>query len=237
MLRVAVCDDEALFLRELAAGVRQVAARRGLTCQVESFSRSEALLAALQTGDTRFDLILLDIVMEGMDGLELARRIRQGDRAVAIVFITASRDYALEGYRVKALHYLLKPVQEAELEEVIAEVSGSGRQNGALVLRNKEAIHQIPLDTIEYLEYSGRRTLVHTTGGQVSAGITLAQAEKQLPDDTFIRCHQGYILNLGKVHEMRRTEAVMAAGAVVPISRGYAKGVQSVFLRLMQGDW
>lgn len=237
MYRIAACDDEAVFLQDMGNAIQQVMGEQGLPHQLALFSTSEALLQAVQGAKAGYDIIFLDIVMDGMDGIALAKEIRKHSAEVALVFVTASRDYALEGYGVKALHYLLKPVQKEDLAALLAEDYKKRRQGHVLVLRGKEAMHKVQLDKVEYLEYVNRKTVLHTAGDCVSTNTPLSQLEKELPKEIFIRCHQGYILNLENIHELRRTQAVTVSGFVVPISRGHTKAVQSAFLKRMQNSW
>ena len=118
-VRIAVCDDSGADARMIAAMTREWADARDTAVRISSFSSAEAFLFQWEE-EKDFDLLLLDIEMEKMDGVTLARRIRKENEAVQIVFITGYMEYIAEGYEVAALHYLLKPVGRCNGHTVFA---------------------------------------------------------------------------------------------------------------------
>ncbi|MFC7055018.1 LytR/AlgR family response regulator transcription factor [Enterococcus alcedinis] len=152
--KIGICDDQAIDREYIQTLVREWAKQELQDIHIEKYSSGEALLFAYET--TYFDLLLLDIEMKQIDGVTLAKRIRQQNETVPIVFISGYSDYLAQGYDVAALHYLLKPVKVEKLYEVL--------NRGILQLREEEKIiviesgcvtHSIPLKQLRYIEVQG----------------------------------------------------------------------------------
>ncbi|MBE6036285.1 MAG: response regulator transcription factor [Clostridiales bacterium] len=230
MFRIAVCDDEKIFADEVALCCRTILEKKQAAGEVAVFSCGRDLVDAYVKGET-FDLLLLDILMDGMDGIELATAIRELDKKVPIVFVTSTAQYALKGYEVQAYRYLLKPVKQIELEPILAERLREKGKKRWLSLKDGAAVRRIPFEEIIYVETAGRKAIIHTDGENFTFAGRLAELENELPADRFLRCHQSYILNFSYVFEIHRYEAVLTDHTVIPISRTYWEKVKSTFLR------
>lgn len=166
-----------------------------------------------------FGVLLLDIEMDGMDGVELARAVRRENDDVQIVFVTGYTDYIAEGYEVSALHYLTKPVNEEKLLQVLTRAVGRLRRNEkALTLVLPDQTVRLPLPQVRYLEVVHNYVTVHA-GRDYSVKRPLSELEKEL-DGRFFRVGRSYILNLAFVRRASRTEAELTTGERIPLPRG-----------------
>jgi DNA-binding LytR/AlgR family response regulator len=230
MYRVALCEDERVFSEAQEKICRGILEKLNIGHSISVFENSAAFWSAFSNG-ARYDLMLLDIVMGETDGLELARKIRGHDGDAAIVFITSSPEYAVQGYDVNALHYLMKPLDGEKLEKTIASDYERRFRRQSLIFKSGTQNLRIPVNDVICLESADRRVVITLPDGTADCSGKLSEMLESLPKDTFIRCHVGYIINLKMIKKLTRTEAVAVNGKVIPISRAYSQAVQQAFLK------
>lgn len=220
-MRIAICDDEEALAELLEALVGCWSGDRGCSCLVRAFASGEELLFET-AGSYPFDLILLDIDLGGgkLDGLELARKIRETDSRVALVFLTNHSGHVFEGYEVAALRYLLKPVTVENLFPLLDLVlERIGRVSRYLVLEVDGEQRRVDEDSIFYMEAQGHTVLVETAAGPVTVKTTLAALARRLGDG-FVSTHRSFLVNLRHVERVGRAECLLEGGRSVPVSRG-----------------
>lgn len=198
-LNIAVCDDNPADVQLLLACIAQ----SGIPAKSHAFSSGEALLEAFLPG--KYDLIFLDIYMEGMRGIAAAAHIRQQDRAVMLAFTTTSQDHALESYRLKAIGYLEKPLRTDEVREMLALAHARQFSAQSITLLIDGKNRRVIVDHILYFEQRDHAVLVVTAAEvlRTSQKVKLAEIELMLPD-SFFRCHHSYIVNLAYVSGIDR---------------------------------
>jgi len=157
MYQVALCEDEKIFSETEEKVCREVLEKLNIEYNITTFETSKGFLAAFSGEEKRYDLVLLDIVMDGMNGMELARTIRESDQKAVIIFITSSREFVFEGYNVNALHYLMKPVDAGLLERLITKAYNDKFQNSFYILKSGSQTRRIPVKDIIALEIVGRK--------------------------------------------------------------------------------
>ncbi len=214
--RLAVCDDDKAYANFIASLAKQWAASIGAKAEIEQFSSAQAFLFRYEERKD-FDILLLDIEMPGMDGVSLAKTLRRENEDIQIVFITGYTDYIAEGYEVSALHYLMKPVDEEKLTQVLTKAA-SRRNEPMLTLELPGETTRIPFRKIRYLEVLHNYVTVH--GDQnYSVKRPLGELEKEL-DEQFFRVSRSYILNLSYIRRVTRTEVELMSGERIPLPRG-----------------
>ncbi len=229
--RFAICDDDAAYAQYIGQLAAQWARRTGAQVEMERFRSAEAFLFRYEERSD-FDVLLLDIEMAGMDGVELARTVRQTNDDVQIVFITGYADYIAEGYEVSALHYLTKPVNEEKLFQVLARAVGRlARNEPALTLELPGETVRLPLGRIRYLEVAHNYVTVHA-GRDYTVKRSLGELEKDL-DSRFYRVGRSYILNLAFVQRVARTEAELTSGEKIPLPRGQYEKLNRAIIQRM----
>ena len=194
------------------------AEQRLANIQAEVFPSAEAFLFQYAE-DKDWDILLLDIEMGAMDGVTMAKRVRQDNEAVQIVFITGYSDYIAEGYEVAALHYLMKPVNQEKLLTVLDRAMEKRKQEErCLNLEAYGEMVRIPFYEIRYLDVHQNYVTVHAKA-DYTVKRTLGDFEKEL-DERFYRVGRGMILNLKYIQRVTKTEVRLSDGTVLPLPRG-----------------
>ena len=229
--RFAICDDDAQYLQYIGQLAAQWAEREGVQVETERFPSAEAFLFRYEERRD-FDVLLLDIEMSGMDGVKLAKTVRQTNDGVQIVFITGYTDYIAEGYEVSALHYLTKPVNEEKLFQVLSRaVSRLARNESALTLELPSETVRVPLNKIRYLDVLHNYVTIHA---QRDYAVKRPLGEfEQVLDRRFFRVGRSCILNLTYIQRVTRTEVELTDGAVLPLPRGQYERLNRAIIDFM----
>lgn len=229
MYHIAVVDDEPQTRIDLTAYIERFAVERGIEIETALFSDGEQLLAR-KPGS--YEIIFLDIEMERVDGLETARQIRLYDEHAVIVFVTGFIQYAVQGYSVSAMSFLVKPVDYATLSaEMEKAISRAGRMKSSyLCIRTGEGMVQLAVDEITYIETIGRKVSIHVRGNQHSCWETMHGLEKELSGKNFFRCHKAYLVNLLHLERVLDNTAVVAGDEIL-VSRDRRKELMHALVR------
>lgn len=215
---IAICDDSQTDADYITALVEKWAQTDDIYIKMDCFKSAEAFLFHY-TENRTYDILLLDVEMGEMNGVELAHTVRKENRAVQIVFITGYSEYISAGYDVAALHYLMKPVDEKKLFTVLDRAKEMLiRQERRIVLAVSGETVRIPLHEVRFVEVRGNYVTVHA-GQEYTMKATLGTIEKQL-DDSFFRTGRSYIINLGCIRRVSKTQVELSDGSVVPLPRG-----------------
>ena len=216
--RVAIVDDSTTDAEFVKGILNSWAEQRLIDIQAEVFPSAESFLFRYAE-DKDWDILLLDIEMGAMDGVTMAKRVRQDNEAVQIVFITGYSDYIAEGYEVAALHYLMKPVNRDKLLTVLDRAMEKRKQEErCLNLEAYGEMVRIPFYEIRYLDVHQNYVTVHAKA-DYTVKRTLGDFEKEL-DDRFFRVGRGMILNLKYIQRVTKTEVRLSDGTVLPLPRG-----------------
>lgn len=216
--RIAICDDSAKDAEFVQDILTNWATKQRLDIQAECFPSAESFLFRYAE-DKAWDILLLDIEMGAMDGVTMAKRIRQENEAVQIVFITGYSDYIAEGYEVSALHYLMKPVNAEKLFEVLNRALEKRKQNERCMnLELSGEMVRIPLYEIRYLDVRQNYVTIHAKQ-EYTLKRSLATFEKEL-DERFCRVGRAMIVNLTYIKRVTKTEVHLSDGTVLPLPRG-----------------
>ena len=216
--RVAIVDDSVKDAEFVQCILNSWAELRQANIQAEVFPSAEAFLFRYAE-DKEWDILLLDIEMGAMDGVTMAKQVRQDNEAVQIVFITGYSDYIAEGYEVAALHYLMKPVNREKLLTVLDRALEKRKQEErCLNLEAYGEMVRIPFYEIRYLDVHQNYVTVHAKA-DYTVKRTLGDFEKEL-DDRFCRVGRGMILNLKYIQRVTKTEVRLSDGTVLPLPRG-----------------
>jgi DNA-binding LytR/AlgR family response regulator len=231
-LKIAICDDEANQIEYLTDVVTTWAKKNRHAVEIKPYSAARSLLFDYRE-EKDFDILLLDIEMPGMSGVELAKAVRKETATVQIVFITGYYEYFSDGFDVSALHYLIKPADERKLMPVLDRaVSNLTYRQRSVLLTSPEGDRKVSLADIEYVESENVHVAVHTVSGVYRSRISLAKFSEQL-DETFIKVHRSYIVNLKYVKKITRTDITMVSGNLVPISRGMYDKVHVTLIKFL----
>ena len=235
MLRVAICDDEAIFAEELEEILKKYMMKRGLAFEIDTYISGE-MLAALEIETMRYTVIFLDVKMHNMDGITAAWKIRKVNSEVFIVFVAACMDYSLEGYRLDAIRYLLKG--SINFEETVYECMDAvlTKLNYSVVKKKfyfKEGVKEVSLDRLLYIESMLHKLEFHIMDESIKIYTmyeTLNEMESRLSEDNFIRIHQSYLVNMKYLKNVIRYKAILANGIELIIPKARYTYVRDKFI-------
>ena len=216
-MNIAVVDDEEAIREQIRGFIK----KRNPGFNISGFATGEELL----TADKEFDIIFLDIQMEGMGGIEAARTLRQSGVDAVVIFITGIREYVFEAFDVSAFHYLLKPIEEQKFMEVLGKATDEagkrkGQREKQIFIRAKNQGYTLNLNGILYIESRGKKVEVHTTDMEdiIESYATMDELEGQLGDG-FYRCHRGYLVNMAHIARYDSDSIFLSSGEKVYLTR------------------
>lgn len=229
-IRTAICDDLPTDREIVCSYLNRWAKERGNSAAISMFSSAESFL--FQFDDNKaYDLLLLDIEMNELSGVELAKRIREVNREVQIIFISGYNEYISDGYEVEALNYILKPVNYEKLAAVLDKAADKIKKNErAIFFELNDGMVRVPLYEIVYIEVRANYITVHTPKEEFSIKTTLSKIEKEL-DSRFFRTNRSYLVNLRYVRRTSKTDVTLLDGTTVPLSRGLYEPLNQAFIR------
>lgn len=234
-MRIAIVDDRADDRAKLDASVRRWAELNGvpLTPPPALFESGEAFMSVFLKD--MYDVVFLDIYMDGITGMDVARNIRKVDRTVRIIFITTSTEFAVDSYDVDSSYYMVKPYSDEKLAIAFERC-------GTLLIEKEQSIwlpgahgkERLVLHNVEYAEYNRRRICVYLMdGGQMTVSMNWNEfAEQMLVYPYFCDCMKGMLVNFEAVEKLTDDSFIMKGGARLPISRLKYRSVREKFF-----DW
>ncbi len=227
-IHISICDDDPVWRGQLAAMAGRWAKSREYAIQINEFESAEEFL--FKEADKGTDILLLDVEMKEMNGVELAAKVRRRNKEIQIVFVTGYLEYIQDGYEVEALHYLLKPVTHEKLCEVLERaVKKLSSQDKSLVLTVHGETVRIPLHEIRYVEVRKNYVTLHAKE-EIEVRLTLQELEKNL-DDSFERAGRSYIVNLRFIKRITKKEIILNDGQEIPLSRGMYDKINQAVIR------
>ncbi len=239
MLHVAVCDDERTALQELAEEVCRWAEAEGEACSVETFASADAFWFVWEERKD-LEVLLLDIEMPGMDGMELARRLRQAGEPIGIIFVTGNPDFALEGYDLEAVSYVMKPVRRERLHAALSRARERMARRAAVLLPlSGGELERLYIADICCLESDGHASIVWKKDGtKLVSKMGIQQLEQELENcsDAFFKPHRSYFINLAHVERIGKKDVRMGNQLLVPIARGKWEPLNQAYLRYFRGQ-
>lgn len=216
MLAVAICEDELYFADRLRRSLDQYFCVRNTEIDISVFANAESLLSE----ERGFDLILMDLKLPGMDGMEAVTRLRGKNQAGQVIFITNYQEYAVRAFEVDAVHYLLKPVSDETLfralDRAAERITGNDRKTLTISKGNETRV--ILQRDILYCEVIDHKVYIHLSGISYHFFGTLENLQKQL-DDRFFRCHKSYLVNLAHVVGHQGDTVTLSGGGQAFVSR------------------
>ena len=239
-MKIVICEDELVYQKAITKAIREWQRVSGHSdIELSIFLSSEDLLDALERNST-IDLLFIDIQIPGeINGVELARKIRELHLDMTIVFCTNYSEYVFEGYTVNALRYLKKPVSQEDINFCCSYVYNrlAIRSNQALTLFASGKRYVLQYIEIYCIEAHLRSLLFYTTLSNEPLRINakLTDILKSLPTNLFVLCHRSYILNIAHMRVLTRTECKLSNNMTIPISRTYTAEVEQAFDLYHQG--
>lgn len=237
-IKICYCEDESAQAKVFAIKIDQWAKKKNIAVLTDLFESAEEYL--FKAGQNVYDVIFLDISMKGQNGMELARQIREKEKDVILVFVTSDASYVFDGYEVGAYRYLMKPVEEKKLWEIldyVREQEKTAEENYILVKKDSRSV-RVNLKEILYIEAQKHYVNLYLENKEpmtVKAVFAELLQEIQEKSDTFLATHRSYAVNIDKVVRIGRTECTLSDGSSIPVSRSFYKAVNEAFVRYHLG--
>ena len=235
-IRIAIVEDETEQYEYVKKLLMQWSEKSGEHCTVTHVSCAEEFLISYNQPDT-FDLLVLDVYMKQMNGMELAKEIRKYDREVQMVFLTGVSDYVFEGYEIGAVRYLLKTVEQEKLEETMAVCLEKLKQKGDDYISFKYQGEMLRLlrSDIFYVEVYGHYLRMVTKTDTYEWKDSLQSMRSKLDTRRFVDANRSTIVNLEYVNKITREECFLENGTCIHISKGAYKGLNEAFMKFYVG--
>ena len=233
MIKIAFCDDEMEVLHQMNELLYRYQVERNDDITSAAFQSQFELLTEIEKG-IRPDILFLDVVMPGQNGMDVAKEIRQYDTNMKIIFLTSSPEFAVESYTVGAYFYQLKPIWEESffrlMDSVLSECEK--KKKNSLILRSKDGITRIDLQQLEYCEVLGRKLLFHLENGAVLEGAgSLDDLVGQLMQySNFFRPHRSFLVNMEYIQNISSRSIKMVNDAVIPIPHGKCSEIKNTYM-------
>lgn len=233
MIKIAFCDDDMEVLHQMNELLDRYRVERNEDITYAAFQSPFELLTEIEKG-IRPDILFLDVVMPGQNGMDVAKEIRQYDTNMKIIFLTSSPEFAVESYSVGAYFYQLKPIWEESffrlMDAVLAECEK--KKKNSLILRSKDGITRIDLQQLEYCEVLGRKLLFHLENGAVleSAGSLDDLAGQLMQYSNFFRPHRSFLVNMEYIQNISSRSIKMVNDAEIPIPHGKCSEIKNSYM-------
>lgn len=231
MLNIAICDDDKTFINYIEGVIELCSVKYEEKFNIKTFSDGSKLIDYLLIEQKNFEIILLDMQMKDLDGIQTARKIREQNKNTIIIFITSYTNMVYDAFEVKAFRYILKSKVEQQLDTVLKEAIeeiGEDKRN-LFVFSFQSTNHMIPFQDIIYFESKKRSIYVYTKDREFNYYGKLKDVEEQTKDMNFIRSHQSFLVNLKHVEEIKGFEIVLDTRQVLPISKSKVKDINRAF--------
>lgn len=235
MIKIAICDDEEIYLNKYYEMIIRINKIYGYDIDVLKFYSGNELINTLSTKNTNVDIIFLDIIMKGMNGIETAKRIRELNIKSEIIFLTNSKEYALEGYDVKAFNYIIKNSDNMEDKIKEAIKYSYSKLEEYFILSNQSGIEKIRLSQIVYIESNKRKIIINTLSGKYETYEKLEDSYQILKYKGFLKCHRSYIINQYFIKKIESKDILTSTGERVPISRSKIEEIKYSFMDYLSG--
>lgn len=233
MIKIAFCDDDMEVLHQMNELLDRYRVERNEDITYAAFQSPFELLTEIEKG-IRPDILFLDVVMPGQNGMDVAKEIRQYDTNMKIIFLTSSPEFAVESYSVGAYFYQLKPIWEESffrlMDAVLVECEK--KKKNSLILRSKDGITRIDLQQLEYCEVLGRKLLFHLENGAVleSAGSLDDLAGQLMQYSNFFRPHRSFLVNMEYIQNISSRSIKMVNDAEIPIPHGKCSEIKNIYM-------
>ena len=230
MIRIAIVDDEKVIREQ----IKKLIEKKQTDCEIDTYGTGEDLLKA----DRGYDIVFLDIQMEGMNGIDTAKALRQKADSTVLIFITGVKEYVFDAFDVAAFHYLIKPIEELKFYEVydraVLEVGKRKQQaNGQLFVKTRNRNATFNQSDILYIESRAKKVEIHTKTDIVEAYAAIGELEKQLVG-SFYRCHRGYLVNMAFITEYGNDSITLNNGETIILSKDKYSEFVKVYMRYLK---
>ena len=230
LIRIAIVDDEKVIKEQ----IKKLIEKKQTDCEIDTYGTGEDLLK----DDSVYDIIFLDIQMDGMNGIDTARALRQKTEDTVLIFITGVKEYVFDAFDVAAFHYLIKPIEENKFRTVYDRAvleAGKKKQHsmGQLFVKTRKRNVTLEQSDILYIESRAKKVEIHTRNDIVEAYAGIGELEKQLTEN-FYRCHRGYLVNMAFISEYSSDSITLNNGETIFLTKEKYGEFVKVYMRYLK---
>lgn len=233
MINIVICEDELHYRVNIKDMLGDILSTYSINYKIYEFSSGEELLSNYPKD---LDILIMDIQMKIINGMDTARKIREFDQNLEIIFMTSFSEFMQEGYEVKAYRYILKPISERKISRNILPCINEimKKKNNYLTINVKNYVDRIKIDSIVYIETDRPNILIYTNDNKYTTKMSISKIDKILREHGFFRCHNSYIVNL-KLVESMNSNTLKIGEKYIPISKYRVKELKLALTNIL-GD-
>lgn len=238
MIRISICDDDALVVKNLKDILEKIAIEKSINMNIDTFYDGKSFLATIEENNTSFDIVFLDIKMEGIDGLETARKLRERDELAYIIYVTNYKNYAVKAYDVHPYQFLLKPVDENIIRKHFLDIYNRMLSKEYYYeYKVKKVYHRLLLNDVMYFESERRKVIIHMRDGNIYSyydKLNLIEERMRNSKLNFWRIHQSILVNYNYVQTKYSDRVKLIDGKYLPISNGRRTNINASYGEIIE---
>ncbi len=247
-MKAAIIEDDEVHADLLEKYLLEWSMAKNIILEINRYLDAESFLFEFEPG-LGFDVLFIDIQMQEINGMEMAKTVRKKDSIVNIIFTTGITGYMEEGYEVEAMHYLIKPVSKDKIYKCMEKILNKKKETDYIIVHSKDEIHKIIINQINYIEARGHGcvieifskengirntrfcTKLHTEPTElIEVSESISELETIVKAKNFTRCHRSYLCAVPNIHHISKTEITFDTGSHIPVSRRLYKDVNQAFI-------
>lgn len=213
-MKIAICDDERAICEDLQSMMTEYFLSNNMTCTINTFETFEKFFSV----QSEYDLVFLDYNIPGENGIDFAKRLRDVNKKIFIIFQTSFPEHVFESFSLDTFRYLIKPIEKELLFEALASFVKLYHSNRKIIIQTPEKSSYIDSDEVIFIEANLRYTTVHTTSGEKKSYKSISHYEAEINNPQFFRVHRAFIVNMRYVSEIERKDIRLTNGELISIS-------------------
>lgn len=233
MLNICLCDDEINVLNYYSNIIDEVLSENSYAFRIDTFISGESLIFELEENPNKFNIIIIDILMRNINGIETAKVLRKYGYNGVIIFLTSSKEFALDSFKVEPLNYILKNDNDDRFNNILLKAVELvySNSNKNIIISSKYQNKFINLDKIIYMESLNKKVILHKICGEAEeVNCIFKDIYNKVKDHGFIRCHKSFIINIKYVNSFNNIECILQKDIIIPIGRKYYKYFKKIIL-------
>ena len=235
MINICLCDDEKNILNYYSEKINEIAKLNNKLIKIEMFESGESLLFELEENPNRFDIIIIDIIMKNVNGIDTTKILRNYGYQGIIIFLTSSSEFALDAFEVEPLNYIMKNEdQENKFKEIFLKAIRQVEYDISkkIVIHNKQKNIIVKLDNIIYIESINKKIIIYRLYEEPEeVYYRLNEILKKIEPFGFIRCHKSYIVNTNYIVSFNKLHCILKNNIIIPIGRKYSNEFKNKFIK------
>lgn len=227
---IAICDDEQVFRDSLRSMIFEYKAKHRLHIDVYEYADGQSLLNSSKV----FDMVFLDYQMPGIDGMQVARALRNKNCTCSIVFITGFPDFVYDAFEVQPYRFFVKPIHAGQIENLLNAFVAQQKQLAPIIVINESEQIVVQAKDVLYLEGNGKYCTIRTNQATYNSSKTLSQVHALLPQYCFYRSHKSFVVNLYSVYSFNQEIITLTNGEIARIGRNKTANFKNVYKQFIK---